>query len=165
MRRKCPLMRIGLGGTQSYLNTPGGPRPQWMAGDAGRSFAVRHPCAQRLDPRKHPGKGGFGGIDLRPTAPTAGYGRQPTDAYSRSTQRPKINLNGKLYTEGNFCRCYHKCCDQHEVISRIGVEKWRSSSRNPWTQAQSPQVGGEGIGSLESLGRRRRVGGTQVTVG
>ena len=126
--RKCPLTRIGLGGTQSYLNTPGGPRPQWMAGDAGRSFAVRHPHAQRRDPRKHPRKGGFGGTDLRPTAPTTGYGRQPTDAYSRLSQRPKINLNGKLYTEGNFCSCYHKCCDQHEVISRIGVEKWRSSS-------------------------------------
>ena len=64
-----PVDEDWIGGTQSYLSTPGGSRPQWLAGEAGRSFAVRHWCAQRRAPPKHPGKGGFGGTDLRPLRP------------------------------------------------------------------------------------------------
>ena len=96
-----PVDEDWIGGTQSYLSTPGGPRPPWLAGDAGGSFADRHWCAQRRIPPKHPGKGGFGGTDLRPPRPlldmAATSGRLQSIGPGHT-----IHLKGKLFTDGSF---------------------------------------------------------------
>ena len=100
-KEEVPVDEDWIGGTQSYLSTPGGPRPQWLAADAGRSFAVRHWCAQRRVSRKHPGKGGFGGTDLRPPRPLLNMAATSGRLQSIGPNH-KTHLNGKLSTDGSF---------------------------------------------------------------